>query len=67
MLSAALFAALPIFTPPVMAGTIQQISAQDNAIIVQFDDVVQKADIFALAGPDRIAVDISGATAASYT
>lgn len=46
-----------------MGGTIQQISAQDNAIIVQFDDVVQKADIFALAGPDRIALDIAGATA----
>lgn len=63
MLSAALFAALPIFASPAMGGTIQQISAQDNAIVVQFDDAVQKADIFALAGPDRIAVDIAGAIA----
>ncbi len=62
MLSAALFAALPIFASPAMGGTIQQISTQENAIVVQFDDVVQKADIFALAGPDRIAVDIFGAT-----
>jgi len=63
MLSAALFAALPIFASPANGGAIQQISTHDSAIIVQFDDVVQKADIFALAGPDRIAVDISGATA----
>ena len=63
MLYAALFAALPIFGSPAMGGTIQQISAQDDAIIVRFDDIVQKADIFALAGPNRIAVDISGATA----
>lgn len=63
MLYAALFAALPIFGSPAVGGTIQQISAQDDAIIVQFDDIVQKADIFALAGPNRIAIDISGATA----
>lgn len=67
MLSAALFAALPIFVSPALGGTIQQISAQDNAIIVQFDDIVQKADIFALSGPDRIAVDIAGATAGAAT
>ena len=48
---------------PADAGTIRQVAATDNSVTVQFDDVVTKASIFSLAGPDRIAVDISGATA----
>lgn len=63
MLSAALFAAMPFTLSPALAGTIQQVSADNGAIIVQFDDVVDKAAIFALAAPNRIAVDVSGATA----
>ena len=49
---------------PADAGTIRQVAATDNSVTVQFDDVVTKASIFSLARPDRIAVDISGATAA---
>ncbi|MES2781786.1 MAG: N-acetylmuramoyl-L-alanine amidase [Pseudomonadota bacterium] len=63
MISAMFLATLPIFASPAMGSGIQQISAEDGAIIVQFDDVVDKADVFALVGPNRIAVDISGATA----
>ncbi len=48
---------------PVQAGTIREIAATDNAVTVQFDGTVNKASIFTLAGPDRIAVDITGATA----
>jgi N-acetylmuramoyl-L-alanine amidase len=50
---------------PLEAGTIRQIAASDNSITVQFDDVVSKASVFALSGPDRIAVDIAGATTGS--
>jgi N-acetylmuramoyl-L-alanine amidase len=48
---------------PVYAGAIRQVAATDGAITVQFDGTVTKASIFTLAGPDRIAVDITGATA----
>jgi N-acetylmuramoyl-L-alanine amidase len=50
---------------PVMAGSISQINTGTNFVVVQFDGVVDKASIFTLAGPDRIAVDISGATKGS--
>lgn len=63
MLSVLLLAAVTIVASPAMGGTIQKISTQDGAVIVQFDDVVDKVNIFALAGPNRIAVDIFGATA----
>lgn len=63
VISAVMLAVLPFFGSPAIGGAIQRISAQDGAMVVQFDDVVDKADVFALAGPDRIALDISGATA----
>ena len=63
LIPAMLFAALPICASPVMGGTVQKISAQDGAVIVQFDGVVDRADVFTLAAPDRIAIDVSGATA----
>ncbi len=65
MLSAALFVAMPFTLSPVHAGTIQQVSADDRTVIVQFDDVVDKAAVFALSRPNRIAVDVSGAKAGS--
>ncbi len=43
------------------AGAIRDIATDANSITITFDDVVSKASIFALAGPDRIAVDIEGA------
>jgi N-acetylmuramoyl-L-alanine amidase len=61
MLSAAFFAAIPFTLSPALAGTIQQVSADDRAVLVQFDEVVDKAAVFALSGPNRIAVDVSGA------
>jgi N-acetylmuramoyl-L-alanine amidase len=63
MIPAMLFAALPICASPAMGGTVQKISAQDGAVIVQYDGVVDRADVFTLAAPDRIAIDVSGATA----
>lgn len=63
MLSAALLSVLPFTMSPVFAGAIRQVAASDGAVIIQFDDVVNKASVFALTGPDRIAVDVTGATA----
>jgi N-acetylmuramoyl-L-alanine amidase len=63
MISAMLFAAFPIYASPAMGGTVQKISAHDGTVIVQFDGVVDRADVFTLAAPDRIAIDVSGATA----
>ena len=63
MIPVMLFAAFPIYASPAMGGTVQNISAQDGAVIVQFDGVVDRADVFTLAAPDRIAIDVSGATA----
>jgi N-acetylmuramoyl-L-alanine amidase len=67
MLSAALFAMLPFTMSPAFAGSIRQVSATDNAVVIQFDDVVNKASVFALTGPDRIAVDVTGATIGSQS
>ena len=33
----------------------------DREITIRFDDVVEKASTFVLSGPDRIAIDVSGA------
>ena len=62
MIAAAIFAVAPFTMSPVYAGTISDVVATESNIIVRFDGVVNKAAVFALAGPDRIAVDISGAT-----
>ena len=62
MLGTAFFAVLPFTLSPLYAGAIRDIAANDSSIIVRFDDVVNKAAIFTLAGPDRIAVDVTGAT-----
>lgn len=67
MLSAALFASLSLNMSPAYAGAIRQVAVSDDAVIIQFDEVVNKASVFALTGPDRIAVDISGATAGTHS
>ncbi len=60
-MSLALLLALPMATATAHAGTIAQVSASERAVTIEFDDVVSEAKMFALAGPDRIAVDIVGA------
>lgn len=62
MLIAAIIAALPFTMSPAHAGAIRQVAASDGSIIVQFDDIVNKAAIFTLSSPNRIAVDVTGAT-----
>jgi len=62
MLSAALMATGLFTAPAAYAGAISEVVTSDSAIIVKFDDVVNKASVFTLAGPNRIALDILGAT-----
>ncbi len=62
MLSAVLLAIGLIAPSSGIAGTISEVSASDNAVTIYFDGTVDKASVFTLAGPNRIAVDILGAT-----
>jgi N-acetylmuramoyl-L-alanine amidase len=43
------------------AGTVTGVAVDDRQIVIRFDDVVEKASSFSLAGPNRIAVDVAGA------
>ena len=43
------------------ASGVSAIEVGDNEITVRFDDVVEKASTFVLAGPNRIAIDVTGA------
>jgi N-acetylmuramoyl-L-alanine amidase len=58
MLAPAFFLASLLFGGTADAGTIQSVTADSYSVTIQFDDVVNKASVFALAGPNRIAVDI---------
>jgi N-acetylmuramoyl-L-alanine amidase len=58
MIAPAVFLASLLFGQPAEAGTIQSVSATSDSITIRFDDVVNKASVFALAGPNRIAIDI---------
>lgn len=59
-LSALLLAAISPLSPA-QAGNITGVQVNDSEIVIRFDDTVDQASSFTLAGPDRIAVDISGA------
>jgi len=60
---AAIFMSAVLTVLPASAGTIKYIKASDDGIVVTFDDIVEGASTFSLSGPNRIAVDIKGATA----
>jgi N-acetylmuramoyl-L-alanine amidase len=47
---------------PSWAGTIRDIDIGSNRIVITFDAQVSDATSFVLAGPRRIALDVSGAT-----
>jgi N-acetylmuramoyl-L-alanine amidase len=46
---------------PSWAGTIREIDVGANRITIRFDDRVAEASSFLLAGPNRIALDLTGA------
>lgn len=58
--SAYLMAMVAPFSP-VHAGSVNAVEVGEREIIIRFDDIVEKASSFVLSGPDRIAVDVSGA------
>lgn len=58
---AALLALAAMMPTGVNAAGVQSIAVGESEITVSFDDVVEKASTFVLAGPDRIALDVSGA------
>lgn len=55
------FAALFGVAPPAEAGRVSGVEIGDDAIVLRFDAPVARASSMVLAGPDRIAVDITGA------
>ncbi|MBL0915731.1 MAG: N-acetylmuramoyl-L-alanine amidase, partial [Sphingopyxis sp.] len=46
-----------------LAGSIRSVEIGPDEVTLRFDDLVAGASTFILAGPDRIALDISGAEA----
>ncbi len=60
-MSATLLALAALFPTNGHAAGVQSIAVTGDEIVVSFDDVVEKASSFVLSGPDRIALDISGA------
>ncbi|WP_066799288.1 N-acetylmuramoyl-L-alanine amidase [Sphingomonas soli] len=51
---------------PSWAGVVQEVRVQGDRVVVKFDAPVAQASAFMLAGPQRIALDIKGATPGSY-
>jgi N-acetylmuramoyl-L-alanine amidase len=50
---------------PVQAGEVSDVEVRANQVVLHFNDVIDSASSFVLSGPDRIAIDIKGATAGS--
>jgi N-acetylmuramoyl-L-alanine amidase len=61
MLAPAVFLASLLFGNPADAGTIKSVVTDHDRLTIQFDDVVNKASVFGIAGPNRIAIDVLGA------
>ncbi len=62
MFGSAFFLASLLLGGPVDAGTIKSVTTDHNKVVIEFDDVVSKASVFGLAGPNRIAIDVAGAS-----
>jgi N-acetylmuramoyl-L-alanine amidase len=58
MFGPAFFLASLFFGGTADAGTIQSVTTNSDTVVIQFDDAVNKATVFALGGPNRIAIDI---------
>lgn len=59
----ALLLSMLIAILPAHAGSITDVRAEGGKLVVRFDDKVEGASIFGLAGPDRLAIDIDGVSA----
>jgi N-acetylmuramoyl-L-alanine amidase len=60
MQTAALLMAIASPINAAEAGTVIGVQVEPRQIVINFDDVVEKASSFVLAGPDRIAIDVAG-------
>lgn len=60
MMFALLLSASLTVMPSVNASSVQRVTASNGIVTVTFDDVVHKASVFTLAGPNRIALDVEG-------
>lgn len=62
-----IFTALMALLTPGLAhgGEIENVSVSSDRLTISFDDVVVGARSFTLTGPDRIAIDVRGATTSS--
>ncbi len=59
--SAALFLSAVLgLSSPALAGHVSGVEIADDTIILRFDAAVEKASGLVLAGPDRIAIDVTG-------
>jgi N-acetylmuramoyl-L-alanine amidase len=67
MLAPAFFITSLLFGTPADAGAIKSIVTDHDKVTIQFDDVVSKASVFGIAGPNRIAIDVMGATIGNAT
>jgi N-acetylmuramoyl-L-alanine amidase len=67
MFGSAFFLASLLFGEPADAGTVKSVTTGHDKVVIEFDDVVSKASVFGLAGPNRIAIDIAGATVGKAT
>ncbi len=47
---------------PSWAGAVQDIKVQGDRVVIRFNEPVRQASAFVLAGPQRIAVDLDGAS-----
>jgi N-acetylmuramoyl-L-alanine amidase len=65
MFAPAFFLASLFLGGPADAGTIKSVTTDHDKVVITFDDVVNKASVFGLAGPNRIAIDLVGATVGS--
>lgn len=45
---------------PASAASVKNVTAANGVVTITFDDVVHKASVFTLSGPNRIALDVEG-------
>lgn len=52
-----------LFGAPTPAATIEQVRVSENRVVIRFGGVAESAQSFLVPDPNRIAIDIAGATA----
>ncbi len=57
---ALLLSATLSMSAPAQAASVKHVTASNGIVTITFDDVVHKASVFSLAGPNRIALDVEG-------